>query len=105
MSRVAENIGVETKIFKTSLTEMGVNFSHLEKAFLEDDLELGEEVRLKRFCMRLIPVARLGAAKLRIKFGDLSEIENLSFKMIDYQEANIGVVYNPDEYGREHLFR
>lgn len=105
MNRISGEIGVDKKIFKTSLTERGVNFAIVEQGFLLMDTTISEDVRLKKICMALIPNARLGAAQLRLKFGDQPQIEECVFKMIDFQEAHIGIVDDPAEYRRNAMYQ
>ncbi|WP_335754566.1 hypothetical protein [Sulfitobacter sp.] len=102
-NRISQEIGVDNKIFQSTLTQMGINLSLLEEGFAQDDLHLVDEVRMQRLCMRVIPVARLGAAQLVIKFGNQPMIEGLIFKMIDYQNSHIEVVDDPAEYKREKM--
>lgn len=110
MDRLAKEIGVDKKLFKAALTELGINFSHLEKEFEQSTLdgrELGftDEVIMQRACMGIITYARLGGAQLIIKFGEIPEIEAFMFAMIDYQEAHIDVVDDPEAYRRERMYQ
>ena len=104
MNRVADEIGVERGLFKTSLTEMKVNFSQYEEYFLSKDLHMEEQVRLKRISMLLILYARLGAAKLAMRFGNQPQIEDFVFKMIEYQQQHIDLVDDPDAYRSNSVF-
>lgn len=110
MNRLSQEIGVDKKLFKTALTELGINFSNLKKEFEQstiDGRELGfsEEVIMQRACMGIISYARLGGAQLIAKFGEQPEIEAFMFAMIDYQEAHIDVVDDPDAYRRERMYQ
>lgn len=110
MDRLSEEIGVDKKLFKTALTELGINFSNLEQEFEQsalDGRELGfsEEVIVQRACMGIISYARLGGAKLITKFGKQPEIEVFMFAMIDYQETHIDVVDDPAAYRRDRMYQ
>lgn len=104
INRVADEIGVERGLFKTALTEMKVNFSHYEEYFVSTDQHMEEQLRLKRISMLLILYARLGAAKLAMRFGNRPQIEEFVFKMIEYQQQHIAVVDDPDAYRRSSVF-
>ena len=109
MNRLALEIGVDRRLFKTALTELGINFVALEKEFLERaELERGagfsNEQIIQRACMGIISYARLGASKLIVRFGQQPEIQVLMFAMIDYQEAHIDVVDDPEAYRRDRMY-
>lgn len=103
MDRVSDEIGVDRKVFQTALTEMEVNFATYEQFFSQWTEEKNEATRLKKLCMLLIPKARLGAARLTLRFGEQPELETLVFRMIDYQEENFGVLDDPETYRRNSM--
>jgi hypothetical protein len=110
MDRLALEIGVEKKLFKAALTDLGINFSQIEQDFEQvalDGRKLGfsEEVIMQRACMGIISYARLGGAQLIIRFGEQPSIEAFMFAMIDYQEAHIDVVDDPAAYRRERMYQ
>lgn len=110
MDQLAEEIGVDKKIFKTALTELGINFSNLEQEFEQSALDgrergFSEEVILRRACMGIISYARLGGSQLIVKFGEQPSFEAFMFALIDYQEAHIDVVDDPAAYRRDRMYQ
>ncbi|MFA3919678.1 hypothetical protein [Ruegeria hyattellae] len=109
MDRLSLEMGVDRRLFKTALTELGINFSDLEKEFEqravhERESGFSDDVIMQRACMGIISYARLGASQLIVKFGEQPEIESFMFAMIDYQEAHIDVVDDPEAYRRERMY-
>ena len=110
MDRLALEIGVERKIFKAALTELGINFSQVEQEFEQaasDGRKLGlsEEVIMQRACLGIITYARLGGAQLITKFGGQPSLETFMFTMIDYQEAHVDVLDDPAAYRRDRMYQ
>lgn len=103
MTRISDEIGVDRKVFQTALTEVKVNFSACEQYFTSEDQDLEDHTRMRRLCMMLIPQARIGAAQLRMRFGDQPQLEKLVFTMMDYQKANLDVVEDPETYRRNAM--
>ncbi len=110
MTRLAIEIGVDGPLFKTALTELGINFAVLEREFEERSVQerkagLSDEMIMQRACMGIISYARLGASQLIVKFGQQPEIETFMFSLIDYQEEHIDVVDDPDAYRRDRMYQ
>lgn len=110
VNRLALEIGVDRRLFKTALTELGINFATLESEFkqrMEHEREAGfnDETIMQRACMGIISYARLGASQLIVRFGEQSEIETFMFSLIEYQEEHIDVVDDPDAYRRERMYQ
>lgn len=110
VDQLAQEIGVEPKLFKAALAELDINFSQLKQAFEQKRLDerdqgFNEREMLQRACMGVISYARLGGAKLIEKFGLNPDLEAFLFALIDYQEVHIDVVDDPDTYRRERMYQ
>ena len=110
MNRLALEIGVDRRLFKTALTELGINFAVLEREFEQRAVHerksgFSDEIIMQRACMGIISYARLGASQLIMRFGEQPELEAFMFAMIDYQETHIDVVDDPEAYRRERMYQ
>lgn len=69
MSRLADEIGVDRKLYKAALTEVGVNFAYYEAYYNGASKE--NDARIDILCLlavQSIPETQAGAAQMLIKF-------------------------------------
>jgi hypothetical protein len=88
VDRLADEIGVDRKVFASALTEAGVNYAmwmKMYEAAAEDEPE--EQERLRIFAMMLIPRAEEGLANLTVRFGQQPQILEVSVKMSHYAHS------------------
>lgn len=77
MDRLAMEMGVDSRIYKTALTEVGVNFASFEKSFLITKRNFSSEQDcLIDFARSSISLAKDGAIKLQSRFPGEHSIDD-----------------------------
>lgn len=107
---LASEIGVEKKIFKTALTEIGIDFSQVMEEFERLKINsrkegLSEELIMQKACLGICSYARLGGAKLIAKFGHQPSLETFMFALIEYQEDHVDILDDPEAYRRDRMYQ
>ena len=88
VGKIAEEIGIEKKLFKTALTEVHINFAHVKLSYRIYE-GMGEAEALRSLAPEYLQPAFTGLELLARRFPNQPEIERGFSAIIRYKEYRV----------------